>query len=116
MNLRTILLIPVLCVLIASANAQTSNAPFRVVGYYSLGAAQSVKVKEVPFKQMTHINLWFLNPDSLGNFTRDLSGMGPFVKAAHKKDVKVLFSIGGGSKQPQYHKLLQDEQQFRVKT
>lgn len=109
MNLSTILLIPVLCVLMAAADAQSSDAPFRVVGYYSLGAAQSVKVKEVPFKQMTHINLWFLNPDSLGNFTRDLSGMAPFVKAAHKKGVKVLFSIGGGSKQPQYHKLLQDE-------
>jgi GH18 family chitinase len=65
--------------------------------------------KDVPFKQLTHINLWFFNPDSLGNFTQDLSGIEPFVTKAHRKDVKILFSIGGGSKQKQYHKLLKDE-------
>src|SRR5690606_23505540 len=41
--------------------------------------------------------------------SRDLTGLERFVKKAHKKNVKVLFSIGGGSKQPQYHDLLQDD-------
>jgi GH18 family chitinase len=62
-----------------------------------------------PFKQLTHINLWFLNPDTLGNFTQDLSALKPFVRKAHQKKVKILFSIGGGSKQPQYHYLLKDD-------
>jgi GH18 family chitinase len=53
--------------------------------------------------------LWFLNPDTLGNFTQDLSALQPFINKAHRKNVKVLFSIGGGSKHPQYRKLLQDE-------
>jgi GH18 family chitinase len=61
------------------------------------------------FKRLTHINLWFLNPDSSGNFSRDLSRLKPFISNAHKKNIKVLFSIGGGSKQPQYHYLLKDD-------
>lgn len=83
-------------------------APFKVVGYYSLNAAMSEVDKPI-LKKLTHVNLWFLNPDSLGNFTRDLSGLRPFIQAAHRKNVKVLFSIGGGSKQPQYHYLLKDD-------
>jgi chitinase len=84
---------------------------FKIVGYYSLSAAMNWnETKEVPLKRLTHVNLWFLNPDSLGNFTKDFSSLEPFIKAAHKKKVKVLFSIGGGSKQAQYHTLLQDDQ------
>lgn len=81
---------------------------FKVVGYYSLRAAME-GTRGAPFKRLTHINLWFLNPDSLGNFTQDLSGLKPFIDKAHRKGVKVLFSIGGGSKQKQYHTLLKDE-------
>lgn len=40
---------------------------------------------------------------------RDLSRLKPFIANAHKKNIKVLFSIGGGSKQPQYHYLLKDD-------
>ncbi len=78
---------------------------FRIVGYYSLDAAMS-DVEKSTLKKLTHVNLWFLNPDSLGNFTRDLSGLTRFIESAHRKNVKVLFSIGGGSKQPQYKYLL----------
>lgn len=89
--------------------AAAGQAPtFKVVGYYSLRAALA-GAEKVPFKRLTHINLWFLNPDSLGNFTEDLSKLDPFVRRAHRKNVKVLFSIGGGGKHPQYRKLLQDE-------
>jgi chitinase len=86
---------------------------FRVVGYYSLNAAQTGEVKNVPFKQLTHVNLWFLNPDTEGNFVNDLSGLAPFVKAAHKHNVKVFFSIGGGSHQPQYQALLEAGQRSK---
>ena len=81
---------------------------FKVVGYYSLRSAIEGG-KDAPLKRLTHVNLWFLNPDSVGNFTQDLTGLERFVDKAHRKNVKVLFSIGGGSKHPQYHKLLQDE-------
>jgi chitinase len=109
MNTKSFFLIPALCLSLIYVQAQKSKTSFKVVGYYSLNAAQSAKLEEVPFNELTHINLWFLNPDSAGNFTRDLSGMTFFVKEAHRKNVKVLFSIGGGSKQDQYHRLLQDD-------
>lgn len=91
---------------ISSAIGQGDD--FKVIGYYSLRSALE-SPKDVPFKKLTHINLWFFNPDSLGNFTQDLSRIKPFVSKAHRKDVKVLLSIGGGSKQKQYQKLLKDE-------
>jgi GH18 family chitinase len=92
--------------LVGSAWGQKND--FKVVGYYSLRAALE-NPKDVPFRHLTHVNLWFFNPDSLGNFTQDLSALAPFIKKAHRRDVKVLFSIGGGSKQKQYKKLLNDE-------
>jgi len=85
-----------------------SQDQFKVVGYYSLRSALEGG-KDAPFKRLTHMNLWFLNPDSLGNFTQDLSPLQSFIQKAHRSNVKVLFSIGGGSKHPQYHRLLQDE-------
>src|SRR6185295_11606142 len=92
-----------------SLHAQPSKAQFRIVGYYSLRSALTADVKKVPFNKLTHVNLWFLNPDTLGKFTRDLSALAPFIKAAHRKKVKVLFSIAGGSPHPYYHALLNDD-------
>ena len=90
MNAKSFLLIPVLCFSLISAQPPDKKTSFKIVGYYSLKAALAGDQKEVPFDQLTHINLWFLNPDSAGNFTRDLSGLIPFVNAAHRKNVKVL--------------------------
>ncbi len=95
---------------VASFAVGSQSPDFKIVGYYSLNAAlNGEETKDVPLKRLTHVNLWFLNPDSVGNFTKDLSGLAPFIKAAHKKNVKVLLSIGGGSKQKQYHTLLKEE-------
>lgn len=94
------------CLFVRDSLAQ--KAPFKIVGYYGINAALKDADSDV-FKRLTHLNLWFLNPDSSGNFTRDLSSLKPFIANAHKKNVKVLFSIGGGSKQPQYHYLLKDD-------
>ena len=66
-------------------------------------------VQNVPFDKLTHINLWFLNPDSLGKFTQDFSALAPFINAAHAKGIKVLASIGGGSPHPYYHALLKND-------
>jgi GH18 family chitinase len=105
-----ILFIPFFCYFFFPATGQSNDhSEFKIVGYYSLNAAMTVNTDTVPFDLLTHINLWFLNPDSLGNFTRDLSALTPFIQAAHAKNVKVLASIGGGSRQPYYVKLLQDD-------
>ena len=104
--------VPIL-VLSSLATVTDAQNEFKVVGYYSLRSALEGG-KDAPLKRLSHVNLYFLNPDTVGEFTQALSGLGRFISRAHRKDVKVLFSIGGGSKQPQYHKLLQDgyRQQF----
>ena len=61
-----------------------------------------------PFKRLTHVNLFFLNPDTLGDFNQDLSSLEHFINKAHRNNVKVLFSIAGGGDHPYYHKLLLD--------
>jgi chitinase len=93
----------------AIGGAQPASTPFRIIGYYSLRAAATADPATVPFDRLTHINLSFLNPDSSGEFAQDLSGLGPFVEAAHRHNVKVLASIGGGGAHPYYHDLLMPE-------
>ena len=110
MKIRSCLLIPVFAFLLQATKAQTSNgaSAFRVVGYYSLQSAMTCDFRNVPFDKVTHINLYFLNPDSSGNFTNDFSPLIPFIKIAHTQNVKVLASIAGGGKHPYYAKLLKD--------
>lgn len=102
--------------LILSSQAQGQHkkkSDFKVVGYYSLKAAMTADLKKVPFDKLTHINLSFLNPDTLGKFNQDLSALAPFIKTAHNHHVKVLPSIAGGGKHEYYHKLLKDENRAR---
>jgi GH18 family chitinase len=96
--------------LFSSDNEHTSqqDIPFRIVGYYSLEYAIKKSVTDVPFNELTHINLFFLNPDARGKFKQDLSQLIPFIQRAHANNVKVLFSIGGGGKHPYYAQLLKD--------
>jgi GH18 family chitinase len=109
LNWSLLLLVSLGFLTTASSQASKTTSSFRIVGYYSLEAAMTDSLHTIPFEKLTHINLWFLNPDSLGNFTQDLSPLLPFVKKAHAKKVKVLASIGGGSPQPQYHALLKED-------
>ncbi len=102
--------------MMSCAKAQKSSDcdSFRIVGYYSLKSAMEGNFQTVPFDKLTHINLYFLNPDSLGNFNTDLSAFIPFVNEAHRHNVKVLPSIGGGSPHPYYHKLLMDDNRAKL--
>lgn len=89
-------------------SAQGASSSFKIVGYYSFDAAMKANISDFPFSKLTHIDLWFVNPDSLGNLNQDFAALAPFIKAAHAHNVKVLYSIGGGSYQGQYHALLKD--------
>lgn len=106
-NKNTVLLIGVIITVIR-LSAQNSENVFRIVGYYSIRSAMD-DYGNFPFKKLTHVNLYFLNPDSLGYFTRDLSGLKGFIDKAHRKNVKVLFSIAGGGTHPYYHDLLKED-------
>ncbi len=111
-KLKLSLLIFIITSLLLSVKGQQANdkSKFRIVGYYSLKSAMTdSSLTTVPFDKLTHINLWFLNPDTLGNFTEDFSALEPFINQAHSKNVKVLASIGGGSSHPYYHSLLKED-------
>jgi GH18 family chitinase len=112
MKIKLSVLIPVFFLMWFTTFSQaslTTKSKFKIVGYYSLHSAMSADLKTVPFDQLTHINLYFLNPDTLGSFTQDLSSLASFIKEAHRKKVKVLFSIAGGGKHEYYHNLLKDD-------
>src|SRR4030095_11072783 len=111
MKVRSSLLITVFALLSWPTEAQKSNdaSAFRIVGYYSLQSAMTTDVNNVPFSKLTHINLYFLNPDSSGKFTQDLSALVPFIRKAHGENVKVLGSIAGGGRRPYYAGLLKDD-------
>lgn len=97
-----------------TADAQRKNPSFKIVGYYSLERAMKVDTTQVPFDKLTHIMLWFVNPDSAGNFNQNFNALSPFIAAAHSHNVKVLYSIGGGSYQGQYHSLLKDDKRQKL--
>lgn len=111
MKFRLSLLLSAVIWLLTSAKGQTVNDKFqfKIVGYYSLESAMRDSAINLPFDKLTHINLWFLNPDSSGNFMQDFSSLAPFINTAHAKNVKVLASIGGGSSHPYYHSLLNED-------
>ena len=110
MKIRSCLLILVVAFIWLPTKSQTSKGKsvFKIVGYYSLQSAMTADSNHVPFSKLTHINLYFLNPDSSGHFTQDLSALVPFIRAAHTNRVKVLASIAGGGKHPYYTELLKD--------
>jgi chitinase len=89
-------------------SAQNTSSSFKIVGYYPIDQAMKVDTSQVPFNKLTHLILAFVNPDSLGNLNQDFAALTPFTKAAHAHNVKLLYSIGGGSYQGQYHALLKD--------
>jgi GH18 family chitinase len=113
MKIEKLFLLLLFCVILHPALAQKKNPDFRIVGYYSIRSAMG-DFKKFPFKRVTHVNLYFLNPDTLGNYNQDYSALEPFIKKAHSKGVKVLFSIGGGGAHPYYHRLLQDDKRAMI--
>ncbi len=105
---KYLLTVIILIIITCQSQAQKNTSKFKIVGYYSLNSALTADLATVPFNKLTHINLFFLNPDTLGNFNQDLSAIVPFIKAAHANNVKVLPSIAGGGKHEYYHNLLKD--------
>ena len=88
--------------------AQSTSSSFKIIGYYPIDQAMKADTSEVPFNRLTHIMLAFVNPDSLGNLNQDFGALTSFINAARARNVKILYSIGGGSYQGQYHQLLKD--------
>ncbi len=108
MKLKCLLTLVFASITSMSLSAQITSSSFKIVGYYPFDQAMKVDTSEMPFDKLTHVDLAFVNPDSVGNLNQNFDALSPFIKAAHAHKVKILFSIGGGSYQGQYHALLKD--------
>ena len=108
MKLKSLRILFVVCITSFTLSAQNMSSSFKIVGYYPIDQAMKVDTSEVPFNRLTHVMLAFVNPDSLGNLTQNFEALIRFTKATHNQNVKLLYSIGGGSYQAQYHALLKD--------
>jgi chitinase len=108
MKIKYLLVLALTCIQL-HANSKVNPKKFRIVGNCALRTAMTADLKTIPFDKVTHINLTFLNPDTMGNFTEDYSALIPFVKAAHANKVKVIASIAGGTRHTYYDKLLKDD-------
>jgi GH18 family chitinase len=80
---------------------------FKVVGYIHPPRNQPLDLSNVSFEKLTHLNIAFVNPDSLGNLVAP-PGFDTLVRKAQDAGVKVLASIGGGSHNPYIGGLLAD--------
>src|ERR1700760_3393904 len=87
-------------------NAQQDK--FRVIGYLRVQNIADGQAAHVDYSRVTHINIAFINPDSLGNF-ESLPGLKDFTDSMHRRNVKVLASIGGGLAPAYYAGLLSGE-------
>jgi chitinase len=90
-----------------------ANAQFKVVGYIRSKSNIVSDLKKIDLNKLTHLNIAFINPDTLGEF-KDMPEIDSVVMLAHKAKVKVLMSCGGGSRQAYYAKLLSDDKRKRV--
>ena len=95
MNLKTIFAILLLSTFFTGSKAQTDS--FRIIGYVPNWIDVNAFTQNFDFKQVTHINYAFQNPDASGNLYESNVGLPALVAKAHLNNVKVLVSIGGGS-------------------
>lgn len=94
-NNNRILIFLILFLIVENLPAQTQ--PFRIIGYMPSWKDVSTFNKTFDFRQVTHINYAFQNPDASGNLVSSNAGLADLVQKAHASNVKVLVSIGGGS-------------------
>ncbi len=86
-----------------------TNTKPTVVGYIPTWSFDCYKT--IDLNVLTHICIAFAEPDSSGNLSLDISDadINACVNRTHAANVKVLLSLGGGSGNPNYTKLLQSQ-------
>ncbi|MBW8332235.1 MAG: T9SS type A sorting domain-containing protein [Prolixibacteraceae bacterium] len=81
----------------SSSVLRAQRDSFRIIGYVPNWIDVSLFTQNFDFKQVTHLNYAFQNPDASGNLVETNSGLTALVAKSHANNVKVLVSIGGGS-------------------
>ncbi len=74
---------------------------FKVVGYlpyYRFGL-----INDIEFNRLTHVNIAFANPDSLGNLSVSGTSITSAVNKAHQQGCEVFISLAGGYLTPEWN-------------
>ena len=93
LRIRPLLILILILLAFTSMKAQTGV--FRIVGYVPNWINVVTFTQNFDFKQVTHLNYAFQNPDAAGNLVESNSGLDQLVAKAHANNVKVLISLGG---------------------
>ena len=72
---------------------------FKVVGY--LPTYRFSWLNDIEFERLTHVNIAFANPDSLGNLSCESVNIAPAVTKAHQHGCQVFISLAGGYLTPE---------------
>jgi chitinase len=91
-NLKALFTILLFSIVHIAAQAQSA---FRIVGYIPNWTDVNAFTQSLDFKQVTHINYAFQNPNAAGDLVESNTGMTALVAKAHLNNVKVLISLGG---------------------
>ena len=75
---------------------QNTTRDFKVVGYLHSYDNLKNDFLQLDFSRVTTINIAFINPDADGKFA-EKAVYAEIVREAHKHNVEVFFSLGGGS-------------------
>lgn len=87
----------ILFVLAIRVNVSSQSSQFRIIGYVPNWIDVNSFAQNFDYRQVTHLNYAFQNPDASGNLNSSNTGLTSLVSKAHQNNVKVLISIGGGS-------------------
>jgi len=85
----------ILLLLFAATTLQAQTRTFRIIGYVPNWIDVTAFSQNFDFKQVTHLNFAFQNPDASGNLVESNDGLPALVEKAHANNVKVLISLGG---------------------
>ncbi len=87
--MRKILLL-LLSIALQTAVAQS----FKVIGYFP--TYRFSWINDIEYDKLTHVNISFANPDSLGNLSCEGVNIDPVITKAHQHGCKVFISLAGG--------------------
>jgi len=82
---------------VTATNLPAQTKSFRIIGYVPNWIDVTTFAQSFDFKQVTHLNYAFQNPNATGDLVESNNGLTALVAKAHQNDVKVLVSLGGGS-------------------
>ena len=92
--------IPLLAAFLLAATFSFSQ-DFKVVGYLAYWNFDTAPT-QIEWDRLTHVNLAFANPDTIGNFSFDGADYAQVVEVAHQHNVEVFVSLAGGYLTPDW--------------